>query len=572
MQMASPGAPIRQFFYLLGLALLLWHSVAIAQPISLTDKQTDTIGLATAYLIEPGRRLDLPEVSASLQAGRFSPGNSQVLNFGIGSSPVWLHFSAQNPTRDDLIRRLTVATSWLDSIDVYILQDGLTIARYHMGDRQPFLQRPINNRHFELDHTFPPGLTDVFLRIETPDPMVVPIFLQSPDATRDREALQGYSYGFVYGFIFALMAYNATLFLSLRSPRFLFYSLYLALFLAMNITYTGHGFAWLWPESVKWQQWSHPLLIYGFGSMGLLFATRFLDTRQNFPRIHRGVLGFTAVFGAVLTASMLLGDQIYALLTSFVFAFLFTWIMLGMGIVAVRAGQKPARYFLLAALAAMMGAMLTTLSVWGFITFNYWTFRAVEMGMLVDATLLALALAYQIRVEQEERLRAEQLAQLDPLTGLNNRRAFYDKTVSPWNTAIRNNRNPSVMLLDIDLFKNINDTYGHAHGDEVLVALADKLKNSVRQGDVLARWGGEEFIVFLPETSPAEAHALAERLRSEISALRIPRADGQTSVTASFGVAQKEAQHATLDALIAAADELLYQAKQQGRNRVICAA
>lgn len=211
---------------------------------------------------------------------------------------------------------------------------------------------------------------------------------------------------------------------------------------------------------------------------------------------------------------------------------------------------------------------MTTLSVWGFIPHNSWTFRAVEIGMLADATLLALALAYQFRVIQEGRIRAEELAQLDPLTGLNNRRAFYDKTSALWSTALRNGRNASVMLMDIDSFKHINDTHGHAHGDQVLLAIAEKLKSSIRQGDVLARWGGEEFIVFMPETNPQEAKILAERLRTEIADIRVANPVGETAFTASFGVAQKGSQHTTLDALIASADNLLYQSKQQGRNRV----
>jgi len=216
----------------------------------------------------------------------------------------------------------------------------------------------------------------------------------------------------------------------------------------------------------------------------------------------------------------------------------------------------------------MVGAGLTTLSTWSFIPYNSWTFRAVEIGMLVDATLLALALGYQFRVGQEERLRAERLAQLDPLTGLNNRRAFYDKTSPLWSQAVRHGHATSVMLLDIDRFKQINDAHGHAHGDEVLKATANLLRQSIRQGDALARWGGEEFIVFLPETDRPEAMALAERLRAAIADMRVAAGTAEIAVTASIGIAQQEHHHVTLDALIAAADECLYQAKQQGRNRV----
>lgn len=102
----------------------------------------------------------------------------------------------------------------------------------------------------------------------------------------------------------------------------------------------------------------------------------------------------------------------------------------------------------------------------------------------------------------------------------------------------------------------------------MLRAVADALRQSVREGDVLARWGGEEFVVFMPDTSLREVLVLAERLREAVGALRVPHEAGDIRVTASAGVAQREAAHPTLDALIAVADECLYQAKARGRNRV----
>ncbi len=547
---------------------LLGSTLVVAAPLSVAVDHEAAIGRSTEFLKEQAGRLTLPDAIAAYQAGQFFPGNSPVLNFGIGSKPAWIHFAVDNPTATPLQKVLSIETAWLDRVEVYFQYHGRTVATYRVGDTRPFAQRPVDSRYFVFDHTFAPGVSDVFIRIETPDPMVVPIYLLSPETSRLRQMQQELSYGVVYGFLLALMAYNAILFASLRSSRYLYYALYLAMFVAMNGAYTGHGFAWLWPDSTIWQQWSNPVLMFLFGASGLVFASRFLDLPVYFPRARNAVIGFCATFGTLLAAAILLGSQKYALLAAFSFAFLFSIVMLFLGAISVHAGQKPARYFLLAALAAMVGALLTTLSVWGFIPHNSWTFRAVEIGMQVDATLLALALAYQLRVGQEERLRAERLAQMDPLTGLNNRRAFYDKTGALWSHAIRHGHPTSVMLLDIDLFKQVNDTYGHAHGDAVLKATSAILRQSVRQGDVLARWGGEEFIVFLPDTDQAEAMMLAERLRAAIAAMRVPHETGASAVTASFGVAQRTPAHLTLDALIAAADECLYQSKQQGRNRV----
>ena len=548
--------------------LLACGTAAAAPPLSAAVDHESAIGLSTDFLKEQAGRLTLPEVIAAYQAGQFSPGASPVLNFGIGAKPVWLHFAVDNPAAAPVFRRLSIETAWLDQVDVYVLQQGRTVATYRVGDRQPFLQRPIMSRYFVFDHAFAQGTSDVFIRVETPDPMVVPLYLLNRESSRLRQTQQELSYGIVYGFLLALMAYNAILYASLRGSRYLSYAFYLAMFMMMNVAYTGHGFQWIWPDSVIWQQWSNPVLIFLYGASGLLFAIRFLELRTHFPRTCKAVVTYCGTFGALLVAAVLLGSQKGALLVSFTFVFLFSGVMLLLGAIELSAGQKPAKYFLIAAITAMAGALLTTLSVWGFIPYNNWTFRAVEIGMLADATLLALALAYQFRAGQEERIRAEQLAQLDPLTGLNNRRAFYDKTGPLWGTATRHGHAASVMLLDVALFKSVHATYGHAHGDVVLKALADVLRKSVRQGDVAARWGGEEFIVFMPETGLQSAMALAERLRATIEDMRIPRDTGQTAITASFGVVEKGPHHVTLDALIASADDCLYRSKEEGRNRV----
>lgn len=537
-------------------------------PLSLAQAHETAIGLYTTYLKETAGPLDPVQAITAQRAGKFSPGRRAVLNFGIGSQPVWIHFTVDNPTPVPTHRRLAIENAWLDSVQVYIRQGGKTLSNYRVGDDQPFGQRSVNSRFFVFDPQFEPGLSDVFIRVETPDPMVVPIYLMDTEGARIREARQEISYGLLYGFLLALIAYNAILSASFRSSRYLFYSLYLTLFMTMNIAYTGHGFAWIWPGAVRWQQWSNPILMFLYGISGLLFANRFLDVETHFPRVRRVIIAYCLVFGGMFAMAALYADQRAALLVSFTFVFLFTLIMLLLGALSVHSGQKPARYFLLASIAGMSGAVLTTLSTWGFIPFSSWTFRAVELGMMVDATLLALALSHQFRMLQAAKLSAEQLAHLDPLTGLNNRRSFYEKTEPIWSTARRKGRDAAVIALDIDLFKQINDSHGHEHGDETLTAVAAALSRSIRQGDVLARWGGEEFIVFMPETSLKEAVALAERLRAAIAQIRVPHAQGETAITASFGVAQKDADHATLDALISAADGYLYQSKQKGRDRV----
>lgn len=559
-------------FQSLLLALALWLSgaaMAAGMALPVDRPHAGPIGLSVDYLKETGGELTIDQAAAAYRRGAFLVSRKPVPDFGIGSQPVWLHFGVANPTDRAVAQRLTIETPWLDQIDLYFRQGGRTLAAYHAGDREPFARRPVDSRYFAFKHDFAPGGEDVFIRVATPDPMVLPIYLMGVEQAEARSRLLDYSYGFLYGFVIALMAYNAMLYAGLRQSRYILYSLYLAMFLLMNISYSGHGFKWLWPDHTTWEQWSNPILIVLYGTSGLTFALAFLDTRTHLPRVHKAVIGFMAVSGLLELLSILIDSQRDALLVAFVYAFLFSIVMLAIGALSMRSGRKPARYFLLAALSAMIGAALTALSVAGIIPYNAWTFRAVDIGVLLDATLLALALTYQFRTSQQEKLQAEQLANLDPLTGVNNRRAFYDLTAPIWNIALRNDRDLSVIMLDIDHFKEINDAHGHAVGDDTLTTIAGVLTGSIRVQDVIARWGGEEFIILLPETGLQEAAALAERLRRAIEAIRLKFIDAEITVTASFGVAQRGRGQQSLDALISTADDCLYEAKA-GRNRVCC--
>jgi len=532
------------------------------------NPSAQAIGTHIKYLTEGADPLKLREVLGLFSNDEFTASVNPILNFGIGSRPVWLAFEVKNSLPDSVTRRLMIENSWLDHISVFFRHNNKTVAGFIAGDALPQTQRGRKQRFFAFDHEFEPGISTVFIRIETPDPMVIPVYLMDLDLAQEREVRQGYSYGFIYGVIIALFAYNLMIYFGLRSRRYLYYSIYLASFLILNMSYTGHGFQWAWPQSPGWQQWSNPVLMLVYGLCGLLFATRFLDTKNNLPSAHRAVKFLAAIFSFMLLMSVLIGSHVMALFVAFIFVFLFSSTMLLLGGVSLYRGKKSAKYFLFASVSAMVGASLTAASVWGFIPFNGWTYRAVEIGMLLDAVLLALALGDQFRIGQEEKIQAERLSKVDPLTGLNNRRAFYDATAPMWSSALRSHRDMSVIMLDIDKFKDINDTFGHAYGDVLLIETAKALKEACREGDILTRWGGEEFLLFLPETDLDNALTLAERLREKISTLRVDVGQNEIGFTASFGVAEKDTRSSNLDALISAADRQLYKAKASGRNKV----
>ena len=173
---------------------------------------------------------------------------------------------------------------------------------------------------------------------------------------------------------------------------------------------------------------------------------------------------------------------------------------------------------------------------------------------------------------ERERLfrEVERLSTTDPLTGLSNRRHFDAAGQLETLRAQRHHRPLSAVMLDVDHFKKVNDTHGHAAGDRVLVSLAGLCVTATRRTDLKARLGGEEFCLLMPETSAASARQVAERIRTGLLGLRFDEGDRSFGVCVSAGVAG-HADGDGLETLLARADRALYRAKESGRNRVVVA-
>ena len=157
----------------------------------------------------------------------------------------------------------------------------------------------------------------------------------------------------------------------------------------------------------------------------------------------------------------------------------------------------------------------------------------------------------------------------DPMTKLYNRRYLSEITEHLLGLMRRNRSQLTVVMLDIDKFKNVNDTYGHQVGDDVIIKLAQTLQKFTRTSDVICRLGGEEFLILLPETAVDGGYSMAETLRSEVEKLLIIL-DGRTKLrfTISIGISQVNRDEKNFDAAMTRADAALYEAKESGRNRV----
>jgi len=202
----------------------------------------------------------------------------------------------------------------------------------------------------------------------------------------------------------------------------------------------------------------------------------------------------------------------------------------------------------------------------------------------VDGRLLARAIRYAVErksiqsqlwqqkeAAEADRQKLQVQAATDELTGLWNRRKFQFFLEREVRRVERYRGKLALAVLDIDRFKFINDTYGHAFGDEVLAAIAKLLRDKTRPSDIVARYGGEEFVILMPRTTVRDALVPAERLRQAIEKYRFQRAEEDfIFVTASFGLAELDLDaEDIMDTLIVRADEAMYRAKESGRNRVV---
>ena len=160
----------------------------------------------------------------------------------------------------------------------------------------------------------------------------------------------------------------------------------------------------------------------------------------------------------------------------------------------------------------------------------------------------------------------EQASLSDPLTGMPNRRAIMRRLKTEVSRVDRGGLPFALVMVDIDHFKLVNDTYGHDVGDTAIVAVSRTLRQITRDYDVCARWGGEEFLLFLPDSSPESASATGEKLRRGVADVRIPHQGQTVTLTISLGIALHE-RHTSLDRCIQRADQSLYMAKRAGRNR-----
>src|SRR5512135_134014 len=329
-----------------------------------------------------------------------APG-SKVASFGFSHASYLFSLALDNPGPVPLQRLLVVEPPWLDDIQVTLIQPDGARQEFKGGDQLAFSHRAIPHLNANFELTLPPGRSSLLVRTQTRDPFLVAMTLWEKSAFLAADSSAAQYYGLVYGALAALLIFNLMLFFSVRETIYAAYVVYLFAFLAMQATYTGHLFPWLWPDSPEWGNWAHSIFIYLFELAGLMFAIQFLELRTKLPPAYRVAKWLTLTMFASFVVTAFGGYGLHVS-TSILWVVAYTPFVLLFGIWSLLKGNRAARYFLTATTAGFVGAFITAASVSGLIPYSLYSFRAIDIGMLLDAFLLSLALADRLRISRME--------------------------------------------------------------------------------------------------------------------------------------------------------------------------
>ncbi|HQR74086.1 MAG: hypothetical protein B7X69_03150, partial [Sulfurovum sp. 39-42-12] len=517
---------------------------------------------------DPSANMTLSQI-VKLPATQFSPVTQAVPSHGFTQSAFWYRFEVENKKDMPLTRLIVFEPSWLDHVDVSVVSASGKMRSYEGGNAFIYAHRAVDHHLITVRHAFEPGKSTVYVRVKTPDPFIVSLSVASESAFFQKNVEVTLCAGLIYGGIIAMLFYNLFLFFGIKERYYALYVLYLFAFLFMNAAYNGYTYVYLFYDYPLVQDWAQSSGIFLFSIAGLLFATSFLNLSTQHPRLYKLTSCLIVFIAGVGVLIALLGSYRYHVISSILFAMLVSIYIFGVALYAWIKGNSSARFFLLGATSGLVGTVITVAAVIGLIPFMRFTYKANDFGIFIDAVLLSIALADRMRMTQERKIIAEKQAKTDALTGLYNRRAYYEISELEYKKVLRYHRILSVVMFDVDEFKHINDTYGHSAGDTVLQSVATLTKETIRDYDYAFRMGGDEFLLLLPETNEKQAAVLCERLREKIEKQKITDSRGNTFfVTASFGVVEYTQRETCMESVVKRADEALYLAKKSGRNNV----
>ncbi|HZH43560.1 MAG TPA: diguanylate cyclase [Lysobacter sp.] len=542
------------------------------------------------------------EAADALTAGRFAPLPDGSSAFGFRpEGAFWFHARVLN--RDAAEPRWLMVQQYAlsDSIEVFTRYPDGRVLKQRGGDHHPFASRSIRYRHPNFWLDLPAGVpVDVFVRVRSQSSMQVPLVLYTPTAFTELARDAQLAMGLYYGILLALFVYNLVLWLTLRDASYFWYLLHIGAFGLVLFTLNGMAFEYLWPDSAWMADHAVPLSICLAMLCMVQFTRTFLSLSRRWSWGDRAALALMAYFTLLGVFATYLPYHVATPIASASVFVTIGWIVAA-SLVALRRGYQPARLFLLAWAMFLCGTAMFSAIAFGLLPKNFITEYGVQFGSALEMLLLSVALGYRYaalrnenerivreakhQLEQQVQLRTSELrsaleqledahgrlresSRRDTLTGLFNRSHFREAFELLLIEAREGGTPLALLMIDLDHFKQINDRHGHLVGDHCLRWAAQIIGQTLRPYRALpARFGGEEFVVALPERTLEQAAHIAELVAHRLREGPCPHGPHRIRMSASIGVHQVDPQAADgIDAALHCADEALYRAKHDGRD------
>ncbi len=560
-----------------GLWLFLLAGPALASTearFSLTDSQPRVdLWPYVTVLERDGDQLTIDDLLANKP--RFTEPQTAYGTLGMRDDAIWLHIPVATSTDTDGRWVLDLDYPVVNRVDAYLVSGEIVQESAKLGNLVPRSQKPLDSRALSYPLQLQANQSyDIYLRVKNEGSMILPLTLVKPKQFHKQSLNEQMLQGVLTGLALCLLVYSLAQWLSLREHLFVKYAILISGSLMFNLLQFGIGAQYLWGGSA-WME------VHAGGLSAMIAAT------GSFLFIEHALSGHNPTWlrqmmkgGAVLMVAFALG---YALdwlnihqVTMIVSTLGLAPALLGLpgAFRRARMGDHVGGYFLLAWAIYFATTAILIEVIKGRLAANFWTLHSFQFGATVDMLVFMRVLglrtkALQVAIQraQVERESLRVMAHTDPLTGLPNRRSLVPIIEAALASA-QEGKLLGLYMLDLDGFKQVNDRYGHAVGDDLLVEVSSRLTSTLRNADVIARLGGDEFLVIAKDLPSEEAaQELGEKLLRPIEEpFVLSRHTCRVGVTIGYALAPLNASDARQ--LLEMADAAMYSGKQSGKHCV----
>jgi signal transduction histidine kinase len=372
------------------------------------DEFTQSLPLGRSLQVfeDAGGQATIADVRAQAAAGNFKTHDKTTLNAGYSRSVFWLKIDLHyRPTNPEAQRTwlLELAYPPLDHLDLYLpdATGSYQLVR-QTGDALPFATREIRQNNYLFDLNFMPDQAQtVYLRLQSEGSIQAPVTLWSSTAFLEEQPVRLYVLGLIYGVLLGMLVYNLFIYLSVRDTSYLYYIFYIASFGLYQLSVNGAAVEYFWPDNPWWANAATPFFIGCAGLFGSQFARSFLQTRSYGRWLDRLLLALIT-FSVVVTGLSLMASYALALRLATALALTFTVVIFAAGLFAWLRGLRVARYFIIAWSAFLLGGIVNTLMVLGYLPNVFLTMYSSQIGSAIEVALLSLALADRINAMREQ--------------------------------------------------------------------------------------------------------------------------------------------------------------------------